>query len=137
MPFVSYATKADVDVYVPGASADLWASDESAITGALQRAARKINERLEGMDRFSVIPVLAEDDGNYAEVLVELNVYLAVWARVKGLYAGEAFEDQWAWLRVSIREIWADIESGKYSFGSEPKSATAGAYVLETRRSSL
>jgi len=55
---------------------------------------------------------------------------------VKGIYAGEALEGPWAWLRGSLKEMWGNIEKGKYSFGSEPAAASAGAVRLETRRAS-
>jgi len=74
MSFTSYALVADISAYVPDALADLWSDDEDDALDALQRAARAINDRFRGMDKFDTVPIEEEDDG-YAEILIELNVY--------------------------------------------------------------
>lgn len=136
MAFIAYATVEDIRSYVPTAIADLWEHDEDAARDTLRRAAKKINERLGGMERFTVVPVETEDDGSYAEVLIETNVYEALWLRVTGVYAGEAFEDHWAWLRLRRNELWKGIEEGTFSFGSEPEAAAGGGVAVHTKRAS-
>jgi len=136
MTFVAYATVTDIRAYMPTGVDDLWEHDEDNAADSLRRAARKINERFAAMERFTVIPIEAEDDGDYAEVLVELNVYEALWDRVRGLYAGEAFEEQWAWIRIRLNTMWTGIENGQFSFGSEPEAAASGGVAVHTRRSS-
>jgi len=134
MSFVAYATVEDIRAYVPTAIDDLWEHNEVKAKESLRRAAKKINERFGGIDRFTVIPIAVEDDGSYAEVLVELNVYEALWMRVSGVYAGEAFDEQWAWIRIRLNVLWTGIEGGVFSFGSEPEAAAGGGVAVHTRR---
>lgn len=136
MAFDAYATVDDIRAYVPTAIDDLWEHDEVRAKDSLVRAAKKINERFSGMDRFTIIPIEEETGGGYAEVLIELNVYEALWIRVSGIYAGEAFEDTWAWIRIRLSKIWEGIEGGKFSFGSEPEAAGGGGIAIHTRRAS-
>jgi len=134
MAFDAYATVGDIRAYVPTAIDDLWEHDEPTAKDSLVRAAKKINERFAGMERFTIIPIAVEDSGDYAEVLVELNVYEALWIRVSGIYAGEAFEDTWAWIRIRLNQLWSGIEAGTFSFGSEPEAAAGGGIAIHTRR---
>jgi hypothetical protein len=136
MAFVSYATVKDLMAYVPEALDSLMRGDEQFATDLLRRAARVMNEKLLGIDRVETVPVPVEDDGAYAEVLVRTNVYEAVWLGVSGEYAGEAFDSQWRWVRIQISEAWDDVESGKFSFGSEPLQSKAGAKVVHLHRAS-
>jgi len=136
MAFSAYATVEDIRAYVPTAIDDLWEHDETQARDSLVRAAKKINERISGLDRFSVVPIAVEDDGGYAEILIELNVYEALWIRVSGIYAGEAFEETWAWIRIRLGQIWKGVEDGTFSFGSEPEAASSGSVAIYTRRSS-
>lgn len=142
MPFTSYADAGDVEVYVKGSIVGLWGGDDITDTAdtidSLGRAAREINDKLRGLDRFSAdgVPIEAEDDGSYAEILIKLNVYTAVYNQVASTHAGEIFEDHWKWLRDSLALIWKGIKSGEYQFGSEPDEATSGSKVFEIGRSS-
>lgn len=139
MPFTSYATISDMEEYAPGMADQFWGSDSTKVADALSRASRKVNEWLRGLDRFEDgdIPVAQESDGSYAEVLIELTVYMAVWAKVKGEMAGEAFEDHWAWLPAGIREIKSEISKGAYSFGGSGGEASAGSPFIVLRRRSV
>lgn len=136
MAFVSYAQADDVDVYVPGITAQLWDNEAQDIEDSLKRAARKINEWLRGLDRFkdSTIPVAEEGDGEYAEILIELNVYMAIWQVVSGTMAGEAFEDHWNWVAAKIRDIKTGIRKGEYSFSAEPGKASGGSPSVTLQR---
>jgi hypothetical protein len=136
MSFEAYATVDDVRAYVPTAIDDLWEHDETKATDSLRRSAKKVNERFSGMERFTIIPIAVEDDGDYAEILVELNVYEALWTRVSGIYAGEAFDEQWAWIRIRLNQIWNGVEDGTFSFGSEPEAAAGGGKAVYLHRSS-
>jgi hypothetical protein len=136
MAFVAYATVDDIRAYVPTAVDDLWEHDEDKAQDSLRRAAKKINEQLGGMERFTVLPIEEEVGGGYAEILIELNVYEALWVRVSGIYAGEAYDDNWAWIRMRLNNIWGGIEAGDFSFGSEPEAAAGGGVAVHTRRAS-
>lgn len=138
MAFTSYAAAADVDSYLAGAKDGLWGGVTADVEDSLARAAKKINERLRGLDRFSDdgVPIAQESDGAYAEVLVQLNVYMAIQNQLKSTQGGEVFEDKWKWLFVEIRDIWKAIEDGKYKFGSEPAESSSGAKAIELGRSS-
>lgn len=138
MAFTSYATAAEVEIYVPTATAGLWGGVSVNLTASLARAAREINEVLGGLDRFAdgTLPIAVDDDGLYPEVLIKLNVYVAVFNQVAGTHAGEIFEDHWVWLSRMIRDIYRGIEGGKYRFGSEPDAASSGSQVIELGRAS-
>lgn len=138
MPFTSYATPEDVEHYVPGAVSELWHGSREDVEASLVRAARKINEELTGLDRFDTIPIEAEDDGLYAEVLIELTVYVSVMDRIRGIQAGEPTTDE-AWKPFSDRYnfLWEGIRDGRYSFGSEPDDASSGATVVYLSRQSV
>ena len=136
MTFVAYATVDDIRAYVPTAIDDLWEHNEDKARDSLRRAAKRINERFSGMERITVIPIEQETGDVYAEVLIELNVYEALWDIVRGVYAGEAFDEQWAWIRIRLNTIWSGIEEGTYSFGSEPEAVAGGGVAVHTRRSS-
>jgi hypothetical protein len=133
-----YATVADIQSYVPQAVAELWDGTGANAVASLLRASRKIDERLGGLDRFaaSEIPVPVESDSKYPEILIKLNTYEAVWDRVQGVYAGEAFSESWAWLPANIKSMWLDIERGVYRFGTTPSSASAGSPAFQLGRSS-
>lgn len=133
MAFTSYATVTDIQSYVPQALPDLWENDPESAQDALTRGARNINERLKGLDRIVTVPVAVEPDGSYAEILIRLNVYEAVWLAVSGLYAGEAFDEQWAWLIVHIRDAWTGIEKGKFQFGDEVSTSSESVMVRTQR----
>jgi hypothetical protein len=139
MSFTSYARATDVEEYAPGMVAQFWGGKIDEVDHALSRASRKINEWLRGLDRFSDgdVPVAQESDGSYAEVLVELTVYMAAWAKVRGELAGEAFEDHWSWLPAGIRELKGDIARGQYSFGSDGDKASSGSPFVVLRRGSI
>lgn len=134
---MAYADRTDVAGYVPMAVSEIWGGSTSACDDSLDRAYRKINEWLRGLDRFddADIPVAAQDDGSYPEVLIELNVYMAIWLRVSGTHAGEIFDDTWQWVQTHIRNAKRDIESGKFRFDSSENASTAGSKLLSLRRS--
>lgn len=133
--FTSYAEAADVEEYVRGATAGLWGDVDNDLTASLVRAAREINERLAGLDRITV-PVEEGEDG-YAEVLIKLNVYVAVYNRVASTHAGEIFEDNWKWLRAMIADIYKKIEDGVFRFGTDDDEAiSSGTRVFEIGRAS-
>jgi len=136
MTFNAYAAVEDIRAYVPTAIDDLWEHDEVKAKDSLRRAAKKINERFSGMDRFTVIPIEEETGGGYAEILIELNVYEALWVRVSGIYAGEAYDEAWAWIRIRLNGIWSGVEAGKFSFGTEPEQASGSSVAVHTRRAS-
>lgn len=138
MAFTAYATNADIETYVPGAIDDLWSGDNEKSTDALERVSRGINSWLKGLDRFldSDIPLDVDDDGEYAEVLIELTVYSAVWQIVRGVMAGEAFADHWGWVPQNIREIKRAIRKGEYELSGQVES-TAGSPVILLQRSSV
>lgn len=140
MAFTSYATVTDINAYLQNAVADLWGEDEDRAEDALVRAAREVNERLLGLDRFADddIPLPVESDGKYAEVLIRLNVYHAIWLQVSSAYAGEAFERHWDWLRIAMNQTWARIEEGMYKFGGEAgDSASAEGPQIHLIRKSV
>lgn len=135
---MAYAGEADVSAYIPAAVEEIWGGDIDMVTDSLDRASNKIDDRLRGLDRFSddEIPVAAES-GSYPEILIKLNVYEAVWQRVTGTRAGEAFEEHWSWIPSTIRDIWGAIEAGRYAFGeSGEEGATQGSYSVGLRRKS-
>lgn len=140
MPFTSYATLTDINAYVNNAVDELWGNDEDRATDALLRGAREVNERLRGMDRFAVadIPVGVEADGSYAEILIRLNVYHAVWLAVTSAYAGEAFDRHWDWLRININQAWKNLEDGVYLFGGEvSEKSTQASKEIHLRRQTV
>ena len=137
MSFTAYAATSDVEHYIPGATRDLWQHDATEVASALAKAARQMNERLGGLDRFatSSIPMAVEDDGAYAEVLIQLNVYEAVLAKVMGTHAGENLDHWRTWI-IRKNHLWDGIESGRYRFGAEPAVAS-GSKTVTMGRSSL
>lgn len=137
MPFTAYATPADVEAYVPSATRDLWGGDRDAVQDSLERAARRLNERFGGLDRYTTIPVEAEEDGNYAEVLVQMNVYEAIVVRVSGIQAGEAFEEYWRPFVTHWQSLWTGIVEGEYSFGSLPEETSAADKIIYLGRASI
>jgi hypothetical protein len=136
MPFTSYADVTDLRVYVSDALDALFDGNEETAAGVLKRAARDMNERLGGLDRITTIPVAVEDDGEYAEILKRLNVYMAVWIGVGDKYAGEQFSDQWAWVNTNVLDAWKGIEAGKYSFGDEEAATSADSHSVFLGRTS-
>ena len=133
MPFTAYATAEDIEEYVLGASEGLWGGSAEDAESSLARAAKEINERLGGLDRISTVPIEEGDDG-YAEVLIKLNVYMAVYNRVAAVSAGELFEDNWEWIRILINQIWSNIEKGIYRFGDAPEESSASAKMIHLGR---
>ena len=139
MPFTSYAVRADVDHYIPNITHELWAGDGTDVDTSLVKSARKINEFLRGLNRIpnSEIPIGLEDDGSYPEVLIELNVYIAVWQVVTGTMAGEAFEEHWAWVAAKVRELKKAIRDGDFSFGATSVDAGSSSTVVSLGRNSV
>lgn len=135
--FVSYAGVTDVNFYVPNAVADLWGGHAEDVADALRRSARRMNEQFAGMDKFDVLPFEEEDDGEYAEILVELNVLDAVLTHIMGINAGMQTEEDWRSYLVRRDSIWAGIIDGLYSFGSEPLDTTSGATEVFLSRASV
>lgn len=135
---MAYATRTDLAGYVPMALSEIWANDTTACDDSLDRAYRKINEWLGGLDRFEDgdIPIAAQDDGSYPEVLIELNVYMAIWLRISGTHAGEIFDDTWQWVQVHIRNAKRDIEGGKFRWDADPDASSTGSKLLGLTRSS-
>jgi hypothetical protein len=139
MPFTDYATRADVDHYIPNITHELWGSDGADVDLALTKAARKINEFLKGLNRIpdSEIPLGLEDDGAYPEVLIELNVYEAVWQVVTGTMAGEAFEDHWSWVASKVRDLKMSIRDGVYTFGPADTDIGTNSTLVSLARNSV
>jgi len=139
MPFTAYATRADVDHYIPNITHELWSSDGADVDLALSKAARKINEFLKGLNRIpdSEIPLGLESDGAYPEVLIELNVYEAVWQVVTGTMAGEAFEDHWSWIAAKVRDLKMGIRDGAYSFGPVETDIGTNSTLVSLARNSV
>lgn len=137
MPFTSYAEPADVEAYVPSASRDLWGGDKNAVQDSLTRAAKRINERFGGLDRFTTIPIEVEDDEEYAEILIEFNVYEAILSRVYGVYSGEDAEDYWRQFAQRYSMIWTGIVEGEYVFGALPEEASHDDKIIYLGRSSV
>lgn len=139
MPFTSYATRTDVDHYIPNITHQLWDSDGSDVDTALVKAARKINEYLRGLNRIpdNEIPIGLESDGSYPEVLIELNVYEAVWQVVTGTMAGEAFEDHWSWVAAKVRDLKMAIRDGAYSFAATSTDVGSSSTVVQLGRNSI
>ena len=139
MPFTSYAVRADVDLYIPNLTHELWSGDGSDVDASLSRAARQINEFLRGLGRVAndEIPVGLEADGSYPEVLIELNVYLAVWQVVTGTMAGEAFEDHWAWVAAKLNDLKRGIREGEYSFSALTQDIGSASSIVSLSRNSV
>ena len=139
MSFTSYASRADVDLYIPNITHQLWESEGADVDASLVKAARKINEFLRGLNRIpdADIPIIVEADGGYPEALIELNVYSAVWMVVTGTMAGEAFEDHGSWVAAKVRDLKDGIRDGEYTFGTGDSDLGTSGSVVSLGRVSI